>query len=58
MLLEYDEQSSKYKLCTPAIAEIRIRCANYIWKEWANERHWGPRVGVIAISINEVGAEK
>jgi hypothetical protein len=58
IFLESDENPSKVEVTTPKIARIRNRCATIIWNEWSNERHWGPRVGVIAISTMEESAEK
>ncbi len=58
ILSECDEQSTKWALCTPPIAQIRLLCAHKIWSSWSNERHWGPRCGVILISTMEEGAEK
>ncbi len=58
IFLESDEKPSKVELCTPNIAKIRMLCANGIWRKWSNEKHWGPRVGVILVSTMEEGAEK
>ena len=52
------EQQNNIGLCTPNTAKIRMVCANIIWREWSNERHWGPRVGAIIIQDMEKGAEK
>jgi hypothetical protein len=58
IFLESDEKPSKVEICTQKISKIRMQCATRIWREWSNERHWGPRVGVILISTLEESAEK
>jgi len=58
IFLESDENPSKVELITPKIGRIRNRCATIIWNKWSNERHRGPRVGVIAVSTMEESAEK
>jgi len=58
LFLESDEKPSKVELCTRKIGKIRMLCAKTIWREWSNERHRGPRVGVIVISTMEEGDEK
>lgn len=55
---ESDKKPVQYDICTPNIAKIRMFCANMIWREWSNEKHWGPRVGVILVLIIEPKEEK
>ncbi len=56
--LETDEQAGWVKSYTKSNYIIRKSCANFIWSAWAYERLWGPRYGVILISIMEASAEK
>ena len=58
MYIESEEQPAKDEYYTPEIVKLRIKCANKIWIEWSNDRHFGPRVGIILISTMEKGAEK
>lgn len=58
MFIESEEQPARNEYYTPKIAKLRNICANKIWIEWSNDRHFGPRVGVILISTMEKGAEK
>ncbi len=52
------EQPAKGEYNTPKIAKRRKKWAKKLWIEWSNDRHSGPRVGVILISTMEKGAEK
>ncbi len=58
MFLDAHKESTELELWTTAIKKIRRECTKKIWNKWSNERHWGPRVGVIAISTMEESAEK
>ncbi len=53
-----DEQSPHSQLYTASIAKKRMMCAIEIWKCWQNERHWGPRCGVILILYNKMDVAK
>ncbi|CAF5211811.1 unnamed protein product, partial [Rotaria magnacalcarata] len=55
---ESNETDDKLKIVTPAIAKLRMLCANCIWRLWCYERLWGPRVGVILVSTMVESAEK
>ncbi|CAF4679356.1 unnamed protein product [Rotaria socialis] len=55
---ESNETDDKHNKVTPAIAKLRMLCANYIWRGWCFERLWGPRVGVILISTIVETVEK
>jgi len=58
IFLGSDEKPAKDVPCTSKIIKLRRVCVNTIWRKWSNERHWGPRIGVILISTMEAGAGK
>ncbi len=57
-MLESDEQSTWVDPYKNEINKIRKLCADLIWSACADERLWGPRFGVILISILEASNEK